>query len=812
MAGAKKQTPAPIDRPLSRAYLREFSGWSTAYPPGISEPTSLRLMENVMINRDGSARVRPGLRYLSYDTAVGDPLSGERKIVGSHETFFLDDGSKAYLFAALVTPVVPDPPDYPRVDFFVAKYLDDPDVPFEVVQASSIFTLVADDVCFTSATTYVSYVQIDNKILALSNAGEPARLFFVGETKKAKALQALPGPGEVTTGPPQIADYVPLNTPQVGEPNNTWIDGDQDLPPTTLATATANTLISNSAAANTYQLAVFYSYSNEIGESELSDLATIRMQRPWSAWRWLEPNGSSEPDATQPTSDPRRCADQIVAWIPDTVHEDNTDAGATHLNIYAVSWSDQDPMPVEAVLVESKDLYYGGGLLETDKGRFVSITPAVPINSRTVPIPTKSNRRNYSEPPTAGQGLVAADRLILVFDPVNPAVIKWTTNEQGNYLDFTATRGGGYKTLTSGNLYIPACVKLWQNPQSTDTLTILCMGVDGRSNSYYMAPAQVASQSEATNVMGFEETTATPGTTSPYGVEVANNALFHPLDTQLMKSTAQNYNISHKSQTEQISDVWEGLADKEHIVSCLHEARLYYVVHNPDGETLEAGCWGNEIWVMDLAAKTPTWSRWLIQAQSLRTVEVLGRVYLGVVRPDGIYALDADRATDEYVAAGAVATRAIPWLLETNTQGANRAHDAWAHLQQVNIQVGFFQGQLRYGVRGRDLHGKPVDVAKIVRDTAAPGAQAWDLEDYLKIGRDMKEWFFYASSVEVDDVVQPSAGQINLVQYRYTPVSVNVGYEFGSVETFEYGRAGNAIDARTTDNGIPMPYIDTTRP
>lgn len=67
MAGTKPRIPAPIDRPLSRAYLRQFSGWSTAYPPGISEPTSLRIMENVMINRDGSVGIRPGLRLLTFN-------------------------------------------------------------------------------------------------------------------------------------------------------------------------------------------------------------------------------------------------------------------------------------------------------------------------------------------------------------------------------------------------------------------------------------------------------------------------------------------------------------------------------------------------------------------------------------------------------------------------------------------------------------------------------------------------------------------------------------------------------------------------
>jgi hypothetical protein len=56
-------------------------------------------------------------------------------------------------------------------------------------------------------------------------------------------------------------------------------------------------------------------------------------------------------------------------------------------------------------------------------------------------------------------------------------------------------------------------------------------------------------------------------------------------------------------------------------------------------------------------------------------------------------------------------------------------------------------------------------------------------------------------------------GLIAVVQYRYTPVSVNVGTEFGSVETFEYGR--NVADGGPdsySQNGIPLPYTDTQRP
>jgi hypothetical protein len=166
-------------------------------------------------------------------------------------------------------------------------------------------------------------------------------------------------------------------------------------------------------------------------------------------------------------------------------------------------------------------------------------------------------------------------------------------------------------------------------------------------------------------------------------------------------------------------------------------------------------------------------------------------------------------------AALTVVERNIPWRLETNTQGANRAHDAWAHLQQANVVLGNFLGTLHYGVRGRDRHGKTITRVKVVRDSGASSADGtlWDLEDFLTVQRDLKEWFFFAGSETTDaGETLASSGQINLVQYRYTPVSVNDGYEYGSVETFEYSRAGNAAADRTTDNGIPMPFIDTGRP
>jgi hypothetical protein len=1156
MPAPKGQVPAPIDRPLSRAYLREFSGWSTAYPPGLSDPTSLRIMENVMINRDGSARLRPGLRYMSYDTAPDDAGLGavpiQNQVVGTHEAFYLNDGSKAYLFAVIE--------DDATVGFRVLRVdtagsvvyeLDAPGIAFEVDPLLN----------FTSATTYVKYLQIDNKIFALSNAGEPMRLFYVGNDKRARRLNAIERPswtladkltvvhpdaawvnsGTITgyrynvlpnpsfeanrddwlingessrvTAPSAIAgtgtkalriESMPERTNLAPRPLHTssiagWNEGsgtdaiiadsgallatitpgptvrtgyvnmvdtmecvagetyratidvqsrsggidklkirfrfygstgaqvgsdtDQPLssgtgrrstgpvtapagavkfrvypaattdnagtqqwrfhnvlvaqsdepttmftgasganyfwtgtsgasasvyhPPKTVAigalrpannqpysfngyvrssatgrtvtmttqyfgsagllgsgsstpsadasgswtrydsgatgfagttqvlvniqiaavprgeyhlidglmleagvstpgayfdgdtadtstrvnswfgtvslqviyatglvvppaeTKTADTLISSTSADNVYNFAFFYTIANEVGESAASRVTAIRAQRGWSQWRWESPNVAGEPSGND-ISDPNLAADQLVATMPADVFADALANGATSWSLYMYTWSDQDPVPTTAVKIAERSL-----AADSDIGAdsWLRMTPVVNDTASDVSvIPNSANRFNYSDPSRAANGMVCSDRMILVYDKDNAAVIRWTSNRQGDYTDFTANKGGGYKTLTSGNLFIPAAVKLWQNPQSADTITILCLGTDGMSTSYYMAPASVSSQSETVNVMGFEETTATPGTTSPYGVEVFNNALYHPLDEQLMKSTATMYNINHKSQTDQIQNVWERLATKQHIISSVHDQRLYYIVNNPDGEPVEPGCHGNEIWVMDAGATTQTWSRWTIQAHSLRKIEFGGQIYMSVIRPDGIFYLDPYYYQDDTVQLGeSLFARDIRFRLETNTQGANRAHDAWAHVQQLNIVLGNFQGQLRYGIRGLDVHGKRVDISKLVNDNNPPGDLMWDFDDYLQIRRDMKEWFFYAETSEIDDGVRHFQGQINLVQYRYTPTTVNVGYEYGSVETFEYQRAAYGYESITT-NGTPVPMIDTARP
>ena len=81
----------------------------------------------------------------------------------------------------------------------------------------------------------------------------------------------------------------------------------------------------------------------------------------------------------------------------------------------------------------------------------------------------------------------------------------------------------------------------------------------------------------------------------------------------------------------------------------------------------------------------------------------------------------------------------------------------------------------------------------------------YDQEDHLLVRRVMKEWeFFWQSAPKPKN---RSYGSVNYVQYRYAPVSVNVGYEYGSVETFEYGQRSS-----NTGNGVPHPFADVARP
>lgn len=798
----KAKIPAPIDRPLSKAYLRKFTGWTTASPPGLSDPTSLREMENVYVTREGAVAIRPALRSIF---AVNNWITTNfnARIVGSFETFFLNDGTKALLFATKEAAG--------NVTFKVAV---DNGATYTVESlAAAGFAGDAASMNFSSSTTYVRYLQIDNKIFALpdsTNAADTVRIFYVGTTKRLVAPHTITSPA-----------WTGAHAPFIVLPDAAWINlADKASYPTnppaeTNTAGTANqpltgTLIDTDGAENTFNFGYFYTFQNELGETPPSQMTVIKAKRGWSQWQFQSAAAAGGPSGTNVT-DPTMACDQLVILPPIAAWNDAIGDGATGWNLYMVAWSDQGNVPVEGILVASKDLTVGG--ITQAKDGWLQHTPVAASYDITHPLPTNESPINYSSPSSASQGLVAGDRVILVNDRQNAAVIRWSSNQLGEYANFSSTKGGGYKTLTAGNLLVPASVKLWQNPQSTDSLVVLCRGVDGYSTAYYMAPADVAGQSGATAIMGFEETTATPGTVSPWGVEVVNQALYHPLDEQLMKSTASNYNITHKSMTETISNGWLELIEKDNIVSGAMDNRIYYVVNNPDGAALELGCMGNELWVLDVAGTTPVWSRWLIQSNSLHKLEVNGKLYMAVVRPDAIFVLD-DRATqDQFSNSGETSQRAIPWRMSTNTQGANRAHDAWCHLQQVNVTTGNFMGRMRYGIQGVDLHGKLVEVAKITKDLNLVDLSSrplpWDVEDMMLVRRDLKEWQLFAESVTENATVQLSYGQINLVQYRYTPVSVNVGYEYGSIETFEYGRASAANDPATNyPNGVASSYLD----
>jgi hypothetical protein len=506
--------------------------------------------------------------------------------------------------------------------------------------------------------------------------------------------------------------------------------------------------------------------------------------------------------------------DQLVAIIPEATFTAALAQGATKWNLYMFTWSSQGAVPPEGVQVASRPLS-NSSTAAADS--WLQCTAAISLNSGAAVLPTEANRFNYSDPSNAGQGLVAGDRLILAHDRSNGALIRWSSNQISEYTNFSPSKGGGQKTLTSGNLHIPVSVKLWQNPQSVDTITVLCMGVDGYSTSYYMAPAEVSGQSSSTQIMGFEETTATPGTVSPYGVEVLNNALYHPLDTMLMKSTAANYNINHMPITDDIANKWNELLNKQNIISSQHDNRLYYLVHNPDGAALEENCKGNEIWVYDGAKDAGSWSRWLVQGITMSKVEVAGKLYLGLARPEGIFIFDSDKVTDDAAASGTTLQQPISFKMETNTQGANRAHDAWAYLKQMNVVLANWRGHLRYGLRGFDNNGLKVEVVKDYRSkeegpyAPIPRMNPFDIHDFLQIGRTMKEWYFFAENGTDGSGVLPGFGQVNYVQYGYTPASVNIGGEFGSVETFEYSRDVAGYPS-STFNGVPEPYVDSRQP
>ena len=125
----------------------------------------------------------------------------------------------------------------------------------------------------------------------------------------------------------------------------------------------------------------------------------------------------------------------------------------------------------------------------------------------------------------------------------------------------------------------------------------------------------------------------------------------------------------------------------------------------------------------------------------------------------------------------------------------------------MSINLGDFLGSMRYGMRGLTLNGfRRIEISEFT-------AVGVDENDGVDLGRRG-----HAAGAQGHEGVVFCSGRWwttqgrarlgGLAQYRYTPVTVNVGYEYGSVETFEYGANPEGYSL----NGIPLTYMDYTRP
>jgi hypothetical protein len=588
----------------------------------------------------------------------------------------------------------------------------------------------------------------------------------------------------------------------------------------TATAPTANTLIASGGnTKNPYKLGVFYTFSNVFGESAPSQIMEVRLARPWSNWVMESPAPDSSPSGTA-TDDPRKAADQLVCIIPEKVYDEALEDGAIKWNLYGFTWSEHEPVPPAAQLIDTRAMVKTtpeGSIPEDyEAAGFIVLTPSRKIYDVDIELPDSTRLNNYSKPPTARTGGVYGDRIVLIGDADNLGTVSWSSNKTGEFMNFSASYGGGRKTFSAGNITIPSRVTLWHNPQSVDTITILCTGVDGRSNCYYMAPASISTQTSTQVVMGFEETSNTLGTIAPFFVEVLNNGLYRPLDHAIVKSTAGNYMINHSTITDPISNIWQGLASKSWMQSAVLDNRMYILVHNPNGEPLKENYRGNEVWVYDAAKEGATWSKLLIPAISLAILTFGTKVYMSVMAQEGLFILDPEYYWDDYAAEEAVdgvaiqtiKQKPIPWKMRMNTQGANRAHDAWSHLHQAELSMGNFIGALSYTIKGVDSLGMDVEKTKIMRSSVERTDTPWSQNDVLHVGRDMREWILEMQSLPGEQ----SVGSILTMQYRYSPISVNVGMNDGVVESFEYARNARLGADAYTDNGVGRPTFYRGQP
>ena len=791
---AAPKIPVPVDQPLSKAYLREFKGWSTAYPPGMSDPASLRVMHNCLVDVDAGLRIRPGLRAV-VNPAHAAALPGP--IIGSFEHFWYSSGVKALLFA-----IKRD--DYGFIEFRVAKWNPTTKL-FDIETTESRFGATKT---LSSSTTYIKWVQINNRVFALPETTNPLDTWLIFDVGSESGVR-LTAPVDL-----QRPSWTSADRPDLTVPDDSWFGtltpyAERGANPTP-RTPDLDTLVSIDDGNNVYYAGFFYTFANDIGESAPSQVATLSVRRPWYAW---ELNYVSTGTAPEDSSD------QIVVTIPSDAWSAAKDAGARECRVYCLLWSESEGYPAQGQMIAVKPVTTNGSNMVNNGENWVSLHPMTSWRNELTALPSGDDYfrelSNSSTPRSAANALVAGDRIFTVYNKAEVsegARIRWSGNMQGEYINFSPAVGGGLKTLTSGNLYRPVSVKLWQNPQSVDTVIVLCEGLDGEGTSYYMSPnTELNTLSQSIIVMGSEETTATPGTVSPYGCEVLNNALYHPLDNNIMKSTATNYNINHSLIADSIQNMWRAvpLEDKRKVVSSQLDSSLYYLVRSPasvawsDDTTSN----GNQVWVCDTGLEG-AWSVWDVPGTSLRKLEVEGQLFMSITYDRSIYVFDPEKDNDDRLVGTEWKEVGIQWEIETNTQGANNAHDAWAYVQQLEVVFGNFTGECEYGIRGVDVNGKDVEISKTYRspqERSHDPLVRYDQMDYLRIERTLREWTFFWRSLPKPK--RRTYGSVSYVQYRYTPATVNVGYAHGTVQSFEYGKPTPMFF-----NGVAVPFADTRMP
>src|SRR5690606_30278719 len=259
-------------------------------------------------------------------------------------SFFLNDGTKALLFATKEATG--------QVTFKVARY-DEASAMYEIISLAEAG--FAGTTSFSPDTTYVRYLQIDNKVFALADSTNPddtARIFYVGAEKKIVAPKEIDRP-----------EWITADAPQVIFPDAAWINSSSKttIPAAETPTAgTANqpltgTLISSTAADNTFNFGYFYTLENELGETAASQMTVVKTKRGWSQWQFETAHTNGGPSGTG-TSDPTRACDQLVATIPSGTWTTLMAQGAVRWNLYMATWSDTGAVPVEGTLVASRDL------------------------------------------------------------------------------------------------------------------------------------------------------------------------------------------------------------------------------------------------------------------------------------------------------------------------------------------------------------------------------------------------------------------------------------------------------------------------